>query len=297
VTAPAYTAALAILLTASLAPAALAQGNVSDRELNHPPYYTGRKPGAEARIAWFPVAYQRGGSQAPIFDPEGKAGSPTAALVASLNAMLDSLGAAAGWVRLDPPPKGTPPDVYFGCQRDSSEDCIELGDSALGRGSTRMLLSLRSPSRGWNATATRAMDSAGVTHALLITLEVGQYWLRQTGFTGRKSVELGSDHVTQTPWLTSLETPVTVLQLTGAVLNAKGRGVRIGAEGFMALRTTLPVSAFEAQRIMVDEDVERARAVRRKDLSGQPLAWRVALCRLLGGLTAPPPCGPPARGK
>ncbi|HZA51832.1 MAG TPA: hypothetical protein VE549_13900 [Myxococcaceae bacterium] len=36
------------------------------------------------------------------------------------------------------------------------------------------------------------------------------------------------------PWLTSLETPVSVLQLTGALIDRSGQAVRIGAEGSAA---------------------------------------------------------------
>lgn len=36
-----------------------------------------------------------------------------------------------------------------------------------------------------------------------------------------------------------------------------------------------------AQRLISDEDVERARTERRTDLPGQPLVWREALCRMM----------------
>jgi hypothetical protein len=67
-------------------------------------------------------------------------------------------------------------------------------------------------------------DGTGATHLLLVPLEGGQYWPRQTGWRGSKSVELGSGYVLPLPWLTSVETPVSVLQLTGVLVGRDERG-------------------------------------------------------------------------
>ena len=86
------------------------------------------------------------------------------------------------------------------------------------------------------------------------------------------------------PWLTSLETPVSVLQVTGARVGRDGRAQRIGAEGLLARRTSLPISALGAQAMISDAEVEQARTARREDLPGQPLVWQVALRELVRGL-------------
>lgn len=39
-------------------------------------------------------------------------------------------------------------------------------------------------------------------------------------------MELGRAHAVALPWLTSLETPVAILQLTGARMGLDGRAVR-----------------------------------------------------------------------
>jgi hypothetical protein len=101
---------------------------------------------------------------------------------------------------------------------------------------------------------------------------------------GSKSVELGSDNVQSLPWLTSLETPVTVLQLTGALVDSTGKARRIGAEGIAAQRTRLLVSAIGAQELFGDEEIKRVRSARRDDLAGSPLAWQVALRHLVAEL-------------
>ena len=133
------------------------------------------------------------------------------------------------------------------------------------------------------------MSAAGVERTLVITLEVGQLLSRQSGVLGRKSVELGTANTASLPWLTSMETPVTVLQLTGARVDREGKAIRIGAEGFMAKRTRFALSAIGAQELLRDEDVAQARTARRGDLPGEPLEWQVALWHLVAQLTGREP--------
>lgn len=254
---------------------------VGDHQLEHPPYYAGSVSGTGTpSIARFPITWQRGASQPASFDPSGEPGSAVAALLRDMNAFLDSV---AGGVALPATSGGglVAPNVYFGCERDAGDDCVERGDSVLGRQGTTMRLAVERPSPGWIARNALLLDSAGAMHSLVITLEVGQYWAKQKGLRGAKSVELGTAHEVSIPWLTSLEMPVTVLQLTGSLINRDGKAVRIGAEGLLAQRSSIVASGFGAQRLIADEDVERARTQRRTDIPGQPLVWREALCRLV----------------
>jgi hypothetical protein len=278
----------AILLgTSAAAAAACATGStyrsgVGDRLLERPPYYAGagRAPGDTTRVAHLAVAYQRGSAQAPIFEPAGGAGTPIAALLAEMTAYLDSLGLSA---RVAVAPAGTPPDVRFSCETDAAgpgDECA-TGDGALGRDDIRMLLAVGRPSAEWTGSAGQAMRHAGAGALLVITLEIAQYRVRQRGLRGDKSVELGTDHVVDVPWLTSLETPVAVLQLTGGLFDPSGRALRIGAEGLLARRTSLPISALGAQAMITDEEVNQLRTA--------PHVWRVALGHLVRGLTARQP--------
>jgi hypothetical protein len=81
---------------------------------------------------------------------------------------------------------------------------------------------------------------------------------------------------------------VPVLQLTGVLVDTTGRAARIGAEGILPVRTRLAISALGGQELLRDEHVEAARSLRREDLPGQPLAWRVALRALVAQLTGSP---------
>lgn len=148
-----------------------------------------------------------------------------------------------------------------------------------------MRLAVARPSADWVAWLAAAMGGAAVERALVITLEIGQYRIRQSGLRGDKRVDLGSAHTASLPWLTSLETPVHVLQLTGALVGRDGRAVRIGAEGLLARRTSLPASSLGAERLITDEEIAQLREARRDDLPGRPLVWQVALRTLVAQLT------------
>ncbi|HJS44428.1 MAG TPA: hypothetical protein VJ755_13230 [Gemmatimonadales bacterium] len=61
--------------------------------------------------------------------------------------------------------------------------------------------------------------------------------------------------------------------------------MRIGAEGLLARRTSLPISAIGGQTLIRDEDIEQLRSARRNDLPDDPLVWKTALRTLVRGLT------------
>jgi hypothetical protein len=274
---------LALMITGCATTGATFGSGVGDRQLEHPPWYAGSVSAIAAPVARFPIAWQGGASQPASFDPSGEPGSAVAALLRDMNTFMDSV---AGGVAI-PGIRGgglVAPNVYFGCERDASEDCVERGDSVLGRQGTTTRLAVERPSPAWIARNAALLDSVGASHALIITLEVGQYWTRQKGLRGDKFVELGQHHEVSLPWLTSLEMPVTVLQLTGALVNREGKAVRIGAEGLLAQRSAIVASGFGLQRLISDDDVNRARTERRSDLPGQPLVWREALCRMIAEL-------------
>lgn len=260
---------------------------VGDRMIEHPPYYAGASSGVSpASVAVLPIAFQRGATQPERFEPSSRAGSPISELLAAMNMYVDSLTRGMGMVRL-PAVAGTPPDVRFGCDAPPGEDCPERGDSALGRGYQAMRLAVGRPSQEWIDSAAAQLAQHHRDLALLITLEIGQYWLRQEGLRGTKVLELGTQHRVSLPWLTSLETPVSVLQVTGTLVGRDGRSVRIGAEGIVPRRTRLSISALGAQELLGEEDVRAARETRREDLPGAPLAWQEALRHLVRQLLSP----------
>ena len=282
------------------------RSGVGDAFPERPPYVAGR-PAADvradpARVGHLPVVYQRGATQPSIFDPRDGRGTPVGDFLVDLTDYLDALGAAGapGGPRLSTrlveggrvsavahAETAGPPDVQFGCLTETALPDAECAPrtGALGRGPQRMRLAVGRPAPAWVAWARDATREAGVGRVLVVTLEVGQYLPRQAGARGDKVVDLGTGYAARLPWLTSLETPVGVLQLTGALVDRDGRALRIGAEGILARRTRLLVSAAGAQELLTDADVAQARALRRDDLPGRPYAWQVALRTLVAQLT------------
>ncbi len=295
---------LFLLTTACATTGATYGAGVGDAMLSRSPWYAAarRTPNLPAgqRVGIAPIMYQKRAGTEAMFDPSGDANSPMAVLLAEMNVYLDSITTANGTapVRLleggpagaRPAMRGIAPDVRFGCLRVGNlpgEDCEERGDSVLGRNPNlnQMKLEVGRPSAEWTSWFAEETENSGVELGLVITIETGEYLIRQTGLRGNKSVDLGSNHVQALPWVTSLEQPVQVIQLTGALMGRDGRARRIGAEGIYAKRTNIIVSGVGATALLEDSDVEALRTRRREDLPGQPLAWQEALRTLVKELT------------
>jgi len=262
------------------------RSGVGDAFPEHAPYYAGNgRMLPEARIAHVPVSFQRGASQSEIFDPRSSSESPAAALVSDINDYLASLAVTTA-MPADAPLRGAAPDVMFGCAQDALMECAERdADSTLGRRFTTMRLAIGRPSTAWVEDARAAATRVNASAILVLTLEVGQYWPRQKGWRGTKGVELGTNYSASLPWLTSLEKPVSVVQITGALLDRDGKAVRIGAEGLYVRPTSIVMSSVGAQSLITDADIERLRTMRRTDLLGEPLVWQIAVRELVQQLT------------
>ena len=261
------------------------RSGVGDKLLEHPPYFAGRtEPVNSATVGHFPIAYQRGAAQSVIFEPEGGANSPMGRLLVEMNQYLDSLRGRKAY-DADLPTGAVPPDVKFGCLTDAGGDCLEKEDSLIGGGSDKMKLAVGRASQEWIGLAASLGRRDSAAHSLVVTVELGQYLVRQKGILGKKVLELGTGYTANFPWLTSLDTPVQVVQLTGALMGNDGRAVRIAAEGMLARRTNLLTSSIGGQNLITDEDIAQLRDMRREDLPGQPLAWQVAMQNLVLALT------------
>jgi len=276
---------LALCASACATTGATLNSGVGDKMLEHPPWFAGRNdPVSSHTIGHFPVAYQRGAAQSVIFEPEGGANSPMGKLLVEMNSYLDSLRGRNAWDAALPA-GAVPPDVMFGCMADAGGDCLEKDDSLIGGGSDKMRLAVGRPSQQWIQYTASLGGRDSTLHSLVITVELSQYLLRQQGILGKKVLELGTGYTANFPWLTSLDTPVQVVQLTGALVGSDGRAVRIGAEGMLARRTDLLTSSIGGQKLITDEEIAQLRDQRRDDLPGQPLVWQVAMKNLVLALT------------
>jgi hypothetical protein len=254
--------------------------------LEHPPWFAGSNDAVSAAtIGHFPVAYQRGAGQSVIFEPEGGPGTPMGQLLVEMNRYLDSLRGRQAYDG-DLPAGAVPPDVTFGCLTGTpGGDCLEEDDSLLGGGTDEMRLAVGRPSPQWIQWTASLGGNDSTASSLVITVELSQYLLRQKGILGKKILELGTGYTVNFPWLTSLDTPVQVVQLTGALVRPDGRAIRIAAEGMLARRTDLLTSSIGGQNLITDEEITLLRDQRREDLPGQPLVWQVAMRNLVLALT------------
>jgi hypothetical protein len=243
------------------------------------------------------VRFDRGDG-ALISGSAAAAREAAAPLVAALDARLDSIGLARGLsIRLVDGGRvsavasraaNAPPDVRFGCVTPPGaplDECAASKDSVLGRATYAMQLAVGRPSAEWIAWIGDVARERGTDAVLVVSLEPAQYLPRQVGLRGDKQVELGARHVVELPWLTAVDAPVAVLQLTGALVRPDGRAIRIAAEGIMVRRSSLAAGAFGLQRALTPQDLRDALSHRREELPGAPLAWQVALDELVRHLT------------
>ena len=273
-------ALVTVFIVSGCAGATVGSG-VGDTTFEKAPYYAGR-PAAASGIAYLPVTFQTGATEPASFDLDAGDGGSVAGLLTLMNAWLDSVAASRMSGPLEPP-EGTPPDVLFGCSEDEWGECVFTDED--GDGDPDMRLAVGRPSKAWTGDAATALAHAGADALLVITLETGHYWPRQTNWRGSKAVDLGTDRTVGLPWLTSLEMPVSVLQLTGALVGPDGRAIRIGAEGLRARRTSLVPAGFGFQALVTEEDVEALLAERVEDRPDAPLVWQEALRTLVERLT------------
>ena len=220
-------------------------------------------------IGHLPITFQGGRDMKPG-DPASQYGSELALLLDEMNAWLDARDLTT---RLQPesPLAGTAPDVQFGCERPGDDECEGYEEHQ------QMRLAVGRPSTSWTESARAEMARGGARRVLVITLEIGNYMPHQRDWKGSKEVRLGTDRTVDLPWLTSLRQPVSVLQLTGALMDADGRAIRIGAEGLLARPTNVALAGFGVQRVIGDEDVKRVRE--------NPEVWQTALSHMLAQLT------------
>jgi hypothetical protein len=271
--------AIVSALSANCATGSTLRSGVGDTFFDRAPYYAGQRVFAPGTVLHLPIQFHR--ADAAPYGPADVEGRPLMALLAEMNEYLDGLSSEARLVSAAALP-GTPPDVQFGCEIMPGDECENADDRRPLR------LAVGRPSRAWVEAARAEAQRSGAERVLLVGLEIGNYLPRQRNWRGDKEVQLGTGYSVAVPWLTALDRPASVLQITGALMDLDGRAVRIGAEGLVVRRTNVILSGFGIQALISDEDVERARTTRREDLPGQPLVWQVALSNLVAELTGRP---------
>lgn len=239
-----------------------------------------------AIVIHLPIEHQPEGTVPEAFGLSREEGGPVDGVLAEMNAYLDRLGMSIPWSATAK--TGRPPEVRFGCLRPGSFVCDASDPVWGGGGRLGHWLSVLGPSDRWVSWLGGLLEESEATHALVIALEISEYWPGTGEAHGERAVDLGSGHVVNLPWHTCSERPVSVRQLTGALVGSDGRALTVGAEGLLAKANTLLDSALGFQALLTEEDVEQLRTQRREDLDGKPLVWEIALGTLVSNLLAPP---------
>ena len=217
-----------------------AQYSTTGHQKDKAPYYHGKRPPVGARIAWTPVMTP---ATKAAFTKRGDAPSGTMqALLDTLNASLAAMLKGAPRVsdeRLATLVEGAP-EIRFGCEQElfgeavrtgkwyHSAGCVEPEDKTNLRNS----LWIQTGTKDWRKRAAAAMAGDSADYMLMLSLRIGdQYpW---SGWRG-KGIRLGTGYDAELPWLSSVDKPVTVVQLVGTIVDREGKPVRSGAEGLFA---------------------------------------------------------------
>ena len=256
-------------------------GTTTLYDAKRPPWFKGSPPPPSARIVATAVRVAPPPPGTPKgWIPEEALGALAADLTRRLGTR-DDLRVAALPIVGDGRPA-----VRLGCAGDA-ETGDDLGEDCDPK-QRAMHLAVTQSSKSWRATLPAALAGAQADHLLLIDVAVRDHWVGQKGLSFKKEVPLGAGHAQAAPWLTSLDTPVGVVQLEGVLVGPDGKVVRSGVEGIFATRTRFGESVVGLQRVITDEDVAKIRTeLRRDDLPGTPLVWEAAVDALVRGLRAP----------
>lgn len=264
------------LATAALATApALAETFRGD--LDRPPFYDGRRPAVARRVAHVSVGFH---SEPASLDPTPDRSPALAALLDSLRAGIDRLALTRPLAGGDWPMRDAP-RVRFGCKRGGTgPDGIPRSPEEIGEAAApRMAFGVEGPGRAWRERV-RAGAGDSVDAVVVVNLTFGEQWVRQVSWKGAKAIELGTGRTMPVAWLTSLDSPVQVLQLTGALVTPAGKILRVGSEGLLARRTRFGTSVLGAQEVLGEDEL----AAVTTPAGDGPAPWRTALRALVDGL-------------
>jgi hypothetical protein len=246
-------------------------------------YHKVRKapPAAGQRVAVLPVGLDRElaasfeyADRARVFTPIGDAVQARLATTEGLRV-----------VEATALPKDGAPRVYVGSATgDLAPPDAEQSASAPGDLLPPMVLHLERPSKAWQDAARKFMAAEGLTHLIVVNVAVSQYPKEQRGLT-KKAVLLGTGYAAPVKFLTAVDKPIEVLQVTGLLVDADGRVLRAGAEGVLGRDTPFTAQIFDISKVLDDEALQAAlTAERRHDLTEAPLALEVAVDNLVAQL-------------
>jgi hypothetical protein len=250
--------------------------------MDRPPYYHHFKriKVTNQAVGHLPVSLDQ-----RIWDPRNK--DTWQLLLNAMNTFLESKPWSLPLQTISLPPDESP-DLFVG-----NKDMIGAPVGGISAGDTdaedeqhTIVLFYRNASAKWKDDYIRILSESDAEYGLFITLGLSEYIIRQKNLLGKKELVLGTGHQIPVKWLTSLDDPVEVLHLTGALLDRNGKILRVGAEGILSAE---PASFFESiiglRNTLSTETIQKVLTEeRRDDLPDKPLNYQVALQNLVANL-------------
>jgi hypothetical protein len=176
------------------------------------------------------------------------------------------------------------PQLFIG----SSESFDAPPDAEMMRNETDkyppMIIHIEKPSKEWKTALTQSLTAVNGNYLLILQLSFDDYPKADEGMFGKKVV-LGTGYEQGLNFLTAMDKPVEVLQLTGLLLDREGNILQAGSEGILAKDTPFSLQIFDIEKEIDKKAIDQLiQNERREDLPGQPLKWKVAIANLLTNL-------------
>lgn len=208
-------------------------------------------------------------------------------LLTAMNIYLDSLGWSSP-VYADNLQSREAPYVYLG----SAEGETAPSSSELLRSETDkyppMVIYIEKASGDWRRQLQESEIFANHEYLLVLRLGISEFPKADRGLFGKK-VRLGTGYEQHIKFLSAEDKPVSVLLVSGLLLDREGKTRRAGAEGIISEDTPFWAQVFDIKKSVGNDDVERLlNETRREDIPGRPLAWKVALHNLMAQLLPNP---------
>ena len=204
-------------------------------------------------------------------------------LAEAINAYTDSLSGSNLSVIPALPSKGTP-SVYIGSSEGEGAPPAAAEMRVEHDKYPPMIIHTENASKEWRQ-ALKAVAQA--QYVLSINIGFAHYPKADRGIFGKKVV-LGTGYEHNIRFLSAIDKPVEVLQITGILLDREGNILRAGAEGMFHEDSPFWVQVLEMEKSMDDNTLRRIlEQERRDDLPDRPLVWQTALKNLLEQLLSP----------
>lgn len=240
-------------------------------------------PSESASIIHYPVSLDQKMFTEFFYEGREEAFQP---LVDSMNSYLNSLG----WSKKASttlPQKGAP-YLFVGSSEAETAPHATLMMRDEHDMYPPMALFLDKPSKDWRKSFGETMQAQQGEYALMIWIGLSEYPKANKGVF-KKKVVLGTGYEHEIRFLSAVDKPVEVLQLTGVLMDREGNILRAGAEGILHEDSPFWVQTLNAGTTVDDNALRKLfTEERRDDLPGKPLAWRVGLYNLMEQLTGRP---------